>query len=494
LDNLSAFYNAEDERITGEFPFQLALPRYFLRWAVDSQFSRDFFESSCLKENLSALRSRHTLLDMFFNYDYYFYKYVDPVFHDFWRLCNVAFCVDQCRPGLLVLKNFTDEEFKALADVYSAEESFLKGFFYGFCYHTAVRFEFFRNMHCPECSFARNNVIVRRYWLQPSLEIREAFYQEVIGEGYKKLVSVLAKPKQFWEAERFEQIFRYFFQDFSYDFYFLAPVNWKYRGPYTYDSYMVATEDLKVGEPRLLKTDRPLIIPARTHIRFLVTSNDVLHSFAIPAAGIKVDAVPGRLNQVSAYFVQEGRFFGQCSELCGVNHGFMPIEALVVGPARYRDWLFEKTYDVFFDPELLARSHLLEVAPGAYFFADEPYCWLEQWFMDEFMAVRRLLSRSLWMLTYAREKDVMFSGKYPKIPRLPAAHKYIAAETFEFLYESFYGHPPVPEPASEGKVVIDPASVAPFTEEEIALITAINEELSRGNKDIDIEELFEKKR
>lgn len=107
---------------------------------------------------------------------------------------------------------------------------------------------------------------------------------------------------------------------------------------YSYDSYMVAESNLRGGEPRLLKTDKPMVVPSRIHIRFLVTSNDVLHSFAIPAAGIKIDAVPGRLNQVSAYFLYEGTFFGQCSELCGVNHGFMPIEVKVLKSNEFLQW------------------------------------------------------------------------------------------------------------------------------------------------------------
>lgn len=107
----------------------------------------------------------------------------------------------------------------------------------------------------------------------------------------------------------------------------------------SYDSYMVPEALLQEGEPRLLKTDNPLFVPARVLVRFLITSNDVLHSFAIPAAGIKVDAVPGRLNQVNAFFYHEGTFFGQCSELCGVNHGFMPIEVKVVStPEIWRLW------------------------------------------------------------------------------------------------------------------------------------------------------------
>ena len=94
----------------------------------------------------------------------------------------------------------------------------------------------------------------------------------------------------------------------------------------TFQSYMVDDNDLNVGNLRLLEVDRALVLPAFTHIRFLITSYDVLHSWAIPSLGIKMDAVPGRLNQVMLYIKREGVFYGQCSEICGVNHGFMPIK------------------------------------------------------------------------------------------------------------------------------------------------------------------------
>lgn len=92
-----------------------------------------------------------------------------------------------------------------------------------------------------------------------------------------------------------------------------------------FDSYMVAEDELKTEGLRLLEVDNPLILPGNTYIRFLVTSVDVLHSWAIPSLGIKVDAVPGRLNQAFSFIKRPGEFYGQCSEICGVNHGFMPI-------------------------------------------------------------------------------------------------------------------------------------------------------------------------
>jgi len=93
-----------------------------------------------------------------------------------------------------------------------------------------------------------------------------------------------------------------------------------------FDSYMLADSDLAVGDLRLLKTDNALILPKNMPILVLITSDDVLHSWAVPSFGIKVDAVPGRLSQISLLIKNSGCFMGQCSELCGVNHGFMPIE------------------------------------------------------------------------------------------------------------------------------------------------------------------------
>jgi cytochrome c oxidase subunit 2 len=94
---------------------------------------------------------------------------------------------------------------------------------------------------------------------------------------------------------------------------------------YQYDSYMINTEDLNDGKLRLLDVDLPLYLPIRTHIRVLITSSDVLHSWAVPSLGVKMDAVPGRLNQISLFLKRKGTFYGQCSEICGINHGFMPI-------------------------------------------------------------------------------------------------------------------------------------------------------------------------
>jgi cytochrome c oxidase subunit 2 len=109
-----------------------------------------------------------------------------------------------------------------------------------------------------------------------------------------------------------------------------------------FDSYMQATEDLTMGSLRLLEVDHRVLLPINSHIRLLITSADVLHSWAIPSFGIKVDACPGRLTQASLFIKRTGLYFGQCSEICGVNHGFMPIVVKAVSAELYSSWLFEK--------------------------------------------------------------------------------------------------------------------------------------------------------
>src|ERR1700753_1577659 len=88
---------------------------------------------------------------------------------------------------------------------------------------------------------------------------------------------------------------------------------------------MIPEDDLEEGQLRQLDVDQKVVLPVDTHIRFIITAADVLHDFACPALGLKVDASPGRLNQASVLIKREGVFYGQCSELCGVNHSSMPI-------------------------------------------------------------------------------------------------------------------------------------------------------------------------
>lgn len=102
-----------------------------------------------------------------------------------------------------------------------------------------------------------------------------------------------------------------------------------------FDSYMLQEDDLNAGDFRLLEVDNRVVLPINTHIRFVITSADVLHCQAMPSLGIKLDACPGRLNQVSTLITREGTYFGQCSEICGVNHAFMPIAIDAVTVDQY---------------------------------------------------------------------------------------------------------------------------------------------------------------
>lgn len=108
------------------------------------------------------------------------------------------------------------------------------------------------------------------------------------------------------------------------------------------DSYLIPESDLENGALRMLEVDNRVILPELTHVRFIVTSADVIHSFASPALGIKSDAYPGRLNQVSVLINREGTFFGQCSELCGILHSSMPTVIKSVSLEKYLEWLREQ--------------------------------------------------------------------------------------------------------------------------------------------------------
>lgn len=106
-----------------------------------------------------------------------------------------------------------------------------------------------------------------------------------------------------------------------------------------FDSYMVPESDLELGQFRLLDVDNKLIIPVDCHIRLIVTGADVIHSYAVPSLGLKLDCVPGRLNQVSFLAERTGTFYGQCSEICGVWHGFMPIVVEAVSSPEFLVWI-----------------------------------------------------------------------------------------------------------------------------------------------------------
>lgn len=108
---------------------------------------------------------------------------------------------------------------------------------------------------------------------------------------------------------------------------------------FSFDSIMVQEADLQEGQPRLLAVDNEIVVPVGAVVRVQVTAADVIHNFAMPAFGVKVDAVPGRLNETWFRAEREGTYYGQCSELCGRDHAFMPIQVRVASRADYDAWV-----------------------------------------------------------------------------------------------------------------------------------------------------------
>ena len=117
---------------------------------------------------------------------------------------------------------------------------------------------------------------------------------------------------------------------------------WSYEYPdngnFTFDAAMLEDDELEPGQPRLLTTDEAIVIPVNTNIRLLIAADDVLHAWGMPAFGVKLDAVPGRLNETWMRVEKEGTYYGQCSELCGTGHGFMPIMVKVVSKDAFASW------------------------------------------------------------------------------------------------------------------------------------------------------------
>jgi len=121
--------------------------------------------------------------------------------------------------------------------------------------------------------------------------------------------------------------------------------NWEYAYP-DYENvdsiisnYLLEEDAKAAGKPYLLGTDAPLVVPVDTTVKVLVTSSNNLHAFAVPSFGVKIDAIPGKINQTWFKVTKEGTFYGQCSELCGLKHAFMPIEVQVVSKEAFRQWI-----------------------------------------------------------------------------------------------------------------------------------------------------------
>ncbi|GAB4066590.1 cytochrome c oxidase subunit II [Ancylobacter sonchi] len=141
---------------------------------------------------------------------------------------------------------------------------------------------------------------------------------------------------------------------------------WSYEypdnGPFGFDSMIVQDADLQPGQPRLLAVDNEVVVPVGKNVRIQVTSADVIHSFAVPSFGVKIDALPGRLNESWFQATKEGVYYGQCSELCGKDHAFMPLAVRVVSEADFAAWV-EEAKKKFAAAEAPARVAANENAP-----------------------------------------------------------------------------------------------------------------------------------
>ena len=135
---------------------------------------------------------------------------------------------------------------------------------------------------------------------------------------------------------------------------------WTYEypdnGDFTFDAVMLQDDELADGMLRLLETDNRVVLPVDTNIRIEITADDVIHSWALPAFGIKTDAVPGRINATWTRIEREGVYYGQCSELCGINHGFMPIVVEAVSKERFEAWAVEAQAKFARNPMPAARK------------------------------------------------------------------------------------------------------------------------------------------
>lgn len=119
---------------------------------------------------------------------------------------------------------------------------------------------------------------------------------------------------------------------------------WSYEYPdhgnFTFDAFMLSRDEAaEANEPALLATDNHVVVPAGATVRMQITASDVLHSWAVPSFGVKRDAIPGNLNETWFRVDEPGMYYGQCSELCGVGHGFMPIAVRVVPPEEFESWV-----------------------------------------------------------------------------------------------------------------------------------------------------------
>ncbi len=136
---------------------------------------------------------------------------------------------------------------------------------------------------------------------------------------------------------------------------------WSYQYPdnggLSFDSYIIGDEQLKPGQIRLLEVDNRVVLPVDTNVRVLITSYDVIHSWSVPSLGIKTDAIPGRTNETWVRVNKPGVYYGQCSEICGVGHGFMPIAVEAVSKEDFAAWL-EQSKQKFANANYIQNSQV----------------------------------------------------------------------------------------------------------------------------------------
>ena len=138
---------------------------------------------------------------------------------------------------------------------------------------------------------------------------------------------------------------------------------WGYEYPdenIIFDSYMLEDKDLKDNQPRLLAVDNEVVVPVNKVVKVLITANDVLHAWALPSFGVKRDAVPGRINETWFKAEKVGTYYGQCSELCGIKHAFMPITVRVVSQEDYQKWLADAK--IKFAKEIIEQDQFKKIA------------------------------------------------------------------------------------------------------------------------------------
>ena len=188
-------------------------------------------------------------------------------------------------------------------------------------FYVSYRFSEKRN---PVPSTTTHNTVIEVLWTAIPIVILvviaipsfKLLYQQEKSDSYDMTVKVIGH-QWYWEYE---------YPDHG-DFYF--------------ESYMIQDEDLQKDDIRLLTVDNPLVLPANKNIQILITAGDVLHSFAMPSMGIKTDAVPGRLNETWINVKEPGIYRGQCSEICGSGHGFMPVVIKVLPENEFMAWANE---------------------------------------------------------------------------------------------------------------------------------------------------------